>query len=1629
MPNFFKKDIYYILLILYVSIFVNASYASIDASDAAISQIYSDPQNLFYKVEKALLVEDDTRTFGFNCQQGSYTQAIDGYIRNNFTDTEITLWLDHTEFPRCKAELWSSGSRGKGIFGDSTTADAFCQLMGFEGVVTGTISSSSYSSYASEMTVRHDGTTWVMYPHGSGESHINSLTCGSTSEYINIVGTFTPSYTFTPSPTFTPTNTPEKISYEIPLPNSVIKYSAGEYHTCAITIDNRLYCWGAQDRGAIGDGTTTNKKVPTFIMSGIKDVMTAYLHTCALSLDNELYCFGENQNGQIGNDSVTDAKSPVNVLSNVSSFTLGNEHTCAVKLDGTLWCWGYNTTYGQVGTGNGSANIKVPTQVLEDVAAISNNLEYYNTCAIKTNGDLYCWGGNTPYGQVGVGYSNAHVLEPTRVKNEDGAGYLTDVINVDEGEEHTCAIRRNGDLYCWGGNSYGMVGNGNTTTQNLPVHIITNEKFRKVSLGDYHSCAITRDDRLYCWGGNSDGRTGVGGTQNILTPVQILENVDSVDANYHHTCAVTKNGDLYCWGENSDGRVGNGTFTNQQTPVKVLENVKSVDVGYYHTCALKTDGSLHCFGAHNYGAVGWGDITANVSRPVSVLRDLKSYCTAYSNTCGLDMNDTLWCFGQNNYGQMATGNTTDVKSPRQMMSEVKSYSNGYGNVFLITNDGKLYGTGLNSGDGAGKIGNNGTTNVTTFVNVYPDGYPDMEFKKVEVGYYITCAINLDDDLYCWGGNTYGSLGIGNTNTPQKTPQYVTSNVIKYGHGNYHSCIIKSDDTFWCWGGNSYGQVGNNSTTNVTSPTQILSGETIIDYSFGAEHTCAVTEHNELYCWGSNEYGQTGNNSTSNATTPQIIKTSDDVNLVIADVEALNYNTCAIATNNKLYCWGRNNTGQIGDGTTTSPVRVPYEVMSDVRSVCVGAAHACAVTNEDELYCWGDNQYGQIGIGTTSTAEKSPQYVMSDVQSVQCQESHTCAYKNNGLLYCFGYHGTGQIGIGTDINQNRPREIFDGTKGVGTFCGDCCTHWNYLNLYNSCIPENVNTCNEGKYLCFHSQENPTIICTAPNCCDDASYSLIDSTCYSEGYGVCKQDGTHYCNGDFTDSQVRCNAVQGTPVPEICNGLNDNCDDEELIDEDFGVGNYCDTDEGTGVFECLNEHDVYCDIQITYTPTFTFTKTKNPTKTKTPTKTPTFTRTYTPTPGDSDGDGIRDDVDRCPGKNDNLGFYYNASVDGATHQIYFRDEPYMFTDDTDGDGVINCIDDCPFDDLEEDDPFPFGIVDDNKDKSKQNINKQNASILGQGCEQIPESGIIDMATKTPTIALDENTYTETFTPSNTFTDTFAPTNTFSKTPTFTNTITDTFVPTNTITNTYTLSNTLTYTSTLTDTYTKTFTPSNTSTQTENPTDMYTETFTPSNTFTKTSTFTNSYTQTYTPSYTNTNVILDTYTQTYTPTDTNNTELIDTFTYTYTKTSTPTNTKTNTFTGTYTNTYTQTFTPTFIKEIDIVTPETALVAPIVSKMPRRNTLMVTLPKINHGSINENINKAEAKVKYLIHLRKLKRLGTKDKFYKLGMKILSYHRKNIYKFKNIDKGIYSVRYQIIITKGHKIKTTKWSKRTLIVI
>ena len=175
--------------------------------------------------------------------------------------------------------------------------------------------------------------------------------------------------------------------------------------------------------------------------------------------------------------------------------------------------------------------------------------------------------------------------------------------------------------------------------------------------------------------------------------------------------------------------------------------------------------------------------------------------------------------------------------------------------------------------------------------------------------------------------------------------------------------------------------------------------------------------------------------------------------------------------------------------------------------------------------------------------------------------------------------------------------------------------------------------------------------------------------------------------------------------------------------------------------------------------------------------------------------------------------------------------------------------------------------------------------------------------------------------------------------------------------------------------------------------------------------------------------TYTQTNTLTNTPSNTFTNTYTYTNTPTPTVTFTNTTTFTTTPTITLTSTFTPYIVPTIEVITPRTELPSPGVKKEENNKILVINLPKINYGALKENQGIAKAKIRYVIHIRKVKRLGVKDKYYKLGKKILTYKRKNKYNIKQMDMGIYSVRYQVVIIGKNQTKYTKWSKKKLIEI
>ena len=224
----------------------------------------------------------------------------------------------------------------------------------------------------------------------------------------------------------------------------------------------------------------------------------------------------------------------------------------------------------------------------------------------------------------------------------------------------------------------------------------------------------------------------------------------------------------------------------------------------------------------------------------------------------------------------------------------------------------------------------------------------------------TCAIKTDNTLWCWGINTTGQLGIGDT-TDRNTPAQVgvATNWRTVSAGNSFTCGIKTDNTLWCWGSNANGRTGlNTSTGNTLTPTQVGSGTTWAKVFVGATHSCATKSDGTLWCWGSNANGRTGQNtSTGNLLVP----TQVGVGTTWASGSSSNTNTCAVKTDATLWCWGWNFYGQIGVGDTSDRL-VPTQVGSSTNwsTAASGTSYTCATKLDSTLWCWGTGAFFQLG---------------------------------------------------------------------------------------------------------------------------------------------------------------------------------------------------------------------------------------------------------------------------------------------------------------------------------------------------------------------------------------------------------------------------------------------------------------------------------------------------------------------------------------------------------------------------------------------------------------------------------------------------------------------------------------------
>ncbi len=294
---------------------------------------------------------------------------------------------------------------------------------------------------------------------------------------------------------------------------------SSNWHTAAIKTDGSLWTWGDNEYGQLGDGTTDERHIPTEIMDDVKAVATGVQHTLVVKSDGSLWAWGRNNMGQLGDGTTTDKHLPVKIMDGVIAVSAGSYHTAAIKTDGSLWVWGSNDS-GAVGN-NSTADAVTPQKIMENVAEIS--LGASHTTVIKTDGSLWAWGSNHS-GALGDGTNNQSNVP---VKIMDG------VKSVAAGGNHTAAIKNDDSLWIWGYNYWGALGTGDgggsySNYKVTPVKLL--DDVIDVSSGWNHTVITKNNGDIFAWGHNEWGALGDGTFDARYSPVKIT-NINDIDKN------------------------------------------------------------------------------------------------------------------------------------------------------------------------------------------------------------------------------------------------------------------------------------------------------------------------------------------------------------------------------------------------------------------------------------------------------------------------------------------------------------------------------------------------------------------------------------------------------------------------------------------------------------------------------------------------------------------------------------------------------------------------------------------------------------------------------------------------------------------------------------------------------------------------------------------------------------------------------------------------------------------------------------------------------------------------------------------------------------------------------------------
>lgn len=586
------------------------------------------------------------------------------------------------------------------------------------------------------------------------------------------------------------------------------------------------------------------------------------------------------------------------------ALAAGESHMLALRADGTVWIWGDNF-HNQLGDATVKRRL-VPGQVsgLSDAVAVS--ARNHHNLVLLANGEVWSWG-------YDIGDA------PTKVQG------LADVVAIAAANYYNLALKKDGTVWSWGLGVYHP--ESNTIDKTLPTQIEGLSDIVGIAASAASNAALKRDGSVWTWGGNSSGQLGDGTrTYDFRSqPTKIaIANVSRLVAGEDFLFAELTDGSVWTWGNNSVGQLGDG-----------LPDVNVWNPGFTPAYRL-------------------------VPAPVDALKGYKQLAAGHSHALGVAPDGGLRAWGYNDAGYPQCDDFGDVSYENYTLRTSPVAVKGAPKNPLVVQSGKMFNAVIDADGvlwtwGFGPLGRD----LNAWYRPLPKKIPNLKATHVSAGQSHSLAISDDGAVSAWGSNGNGQLGVIGVTTSASPLTVDGLKATAVAACEEYSLALTAAGEVYAWGDNRSGQLGIGSATQQNTPIRIAGLSGIAAIGCGDAHSVALGQDGRVWSWGSNAYSQLGNGvlPSAGSAVPLVVSGLDAIHVIAVGGNF----TLALAYDGKVYAWGRNNFGQLGDGGNDSRA-TPVSVLNGAERIVAGYAHAYAKSTDGHWHGWGENYSGQLGTG-------------------------------------------------------------------------------------------------------------------------------------------------------------------------------------------------------------------------------------------------------------------------------------------------------------------------------------------------------------------------------------------------------------------------------------------------------------------------------------------------------------------------------------------------------------------------------------------------------------------------------------------------------------------------------------------